>query len=145
MKSKASKAPQAAVKAEDFNWGTIFTGSKPALVKAGLMPQNYRIPKLGHEGDSYRLPLDWSERYRHAIFGETRTGIVPSNWEASVVNNDGQKALQVFVRFNAEHDLNIRERAEHALIALRAAIKLVEDIAPRPLSVTIPEAIKGRK
>lgn len=146
MKRKPSNKPQsqAAVTAEDFNWGTIFTGTKAALVKAGLMPQDCKIPKLGHVGEGYWLPLDWTERYNAACFGPD-FGPIPPRWDAEVINNDGPQSLSVRASFNPDQDLNVRERAEMATIALKAALRMVEEIAPRPLSVSIPAAIKAKR
>ena len=128
------------VTARDLNWGAIFTGTKAALIRAKLVPPKYRFPSPnGKEGEKYTLPLDHHERYTQAVYGPNFGPIQPT-WDARVISW-GKDEYEVWAQFNPEHDLNIRERAEQATIALQAALKMVQDIAPRPLSVSIPEAI----
>lgn len=138
--SKAVKPDLFNVTAEDYNWGTIFTGSKAALIRSKLAPAKFK------SGTEYRLPLDHSERYMIAMatlpYDGTPYGRVPQTWEATITHIECIKGqFSVMVDFDKTRDLNIRERADPVEVALKVLLKMVRDIAPRPLSAQIPEAI----
>lgn len=145
-RGKRNSITEGGITAQDFNWGTIFNGSRAQLVAAGLMPENYKLPKPGRAGAEYSLPLDWQ---RQAARREVVvSGIYPHRWDAQVtcdIAGNKKDEWEVWARFDLVDDLDIRKRAEMALATLRTALRMVEEITPVPLSKRIPDAIKAGK
>jgi hypothetical protein len=137
MKRKQRKAKQQAsnITVEQFNWGSLFKGSKEALISAGLaMPEHFKFKK-GSAGKKYWLPFDWEKKYSEACYGPN-FGPVPPRWDAHVSDSlniiPGQ--YSVHVEYDIVSDLNVRQRVAQAMTVLRTAVELVESIAPVPVS-----------
>lgn len=147
--SKSRKQGKRCIAAEDFNWGSIFTGTKDQLIAARLAkPEHFRFRK-GDSSGHYWLPLGqkvWdgiSER--------------PPHWNATVSESYGPGSdglYDIKVSFDPLSDMNVLERTQRALAMLDAvrvldSIRLeypkvrdaVAAIPPVPLSVQVPAAI----
>lgn len=133
MKRKQSKQANTGLTVKEYNWGSMFHGSKAVLIRAGLAkPEHFKFRK-GEPSKGHWLPLDWSERYNNAI---STAGPMPLRWDAVISEGWPEAEYAVSVSYNNE-DMGFRERAEHALIALQAAVKMVAQIAPKPVHVQL--------
>lgn len=138
QKNKVAVSKKSGINVTGFNWGSLFTGTKPQLIAAKLAkPEHFKIRK-GDSSQRYWLPLDWDEKYKEAVFGP-RLGLyadIPPRWDAEVsvgCGPDGGGLYNVSVSYNNDRDMAFRQRAEHALIALQAAVKMAARIAPVPV------------
>lgn len=146
---KLAQAALRGVKVEDFNWGAIFTGSKAALIKAGLVSAQLVPAKGKHK--QYRLPLNHSDGYMAACYGPT-WGRIPPAWDASIGEGDEKGTYAVKVSFDWVRDMNIRERTERAFeemnrpdVNMALLRHMVAEIPPLPLSVAVPDQIEKAK
>lgn len=136
-KRKATLKPrQPEVTVEDFNWGSMFQGSKEALVAAGLVEPKCKL------GKEYSLPLDWKKGWEEACFGP-KFGPIPPRWDATFHRSLSGSTFAVSVKFDVLKDLNVRQRAERVIAHLNDLATLIAGIAPRPLSVQVAEAIRA--
>lgn len=146
---RLKRAKLRGVKADDYCWGTIFNGSKAALIKAGLADAK-SFPAKGKER-KYQLPLNYGDGYNAACYGPT-FGAIPPSWSARISHSmDSDGTYSVYVDFNTD-DLKVRERTDRAFdemdrpdMNLALLRQLVAEIPPLPLSVTIPEQIKAAR
>ena len=127
----------------DYNWGCAYEGTRQQLIKAGLLSPKTKMPK-GNKEEKYVLPLNWVDGWNEHCYGPRR--IKPRHWDASLMQECKNRNLyRVWVEYDVVTDLNIRERAEKALFALSQALSLAEKIAPRPLSLALPDQIRESK
>lgn len=139
-KGRRSQVQKSGLTIGDYNWGSLFKGTKAALIKAGLVAPKDIPNRIGWE-KKYTLPLDHHERYTEAVYGPD-TGPIPPSFKADI-SRTGTDEYQVSVSFDYVRDLAVRERADQALTILRALISMVESIPPVPVSQQL--GIKAQK
>jgi len=138
---KVQKDKAGTLTVKTYTWGTHFQGSRADILNAGLAEPRHLPRALGAYGPSYRLPLDYSEKYHEACFGPN-FGPIPVSWDASVVQEErGQFA--VFARFN-DKDLDIRTRTERAMEVLNTLTALLQDLPPVPINEQLRIKAKPR-
>lgn len=148
-RANRAKAALRGIEVQDLNWGAIFTGSKAALIKAGLVSAQF-VPAKG-KSKEYRLPLNHHDGYIAACYGPT-WGKIPPAWDVSITEGDEKGTYEVRAPYDWVDEMNIRERTQRAFeemdrpdVNMSLLRRLVAEIPPLPLSVAVPEQIEKAK
>ena len=124
MKRKTPQAAKPQVTVSDYNWGSLYQGTKAQLIAARLATAKDFPKTIGTDGRDYHLPLDRQNEF------------MPRFWVAHVIR-DGANDYRVNVEFSPIADMAIGERTDAAIAALIEALRLVKAIPPTPISARL--------